>query len=527
MLTRLMPIAVPAISRRDALALLGAMAIAEAAGCGGVEQAAPPGSTTTAAPATPPAERLPYVPLHAMARRLAARGISSLELTQRMLGRIARVDATLDSYATVMTDHALDAARRADRDTAAGRYRGPLHGMPVAVKDLCFTKGVRTMGGLAVRRTFVPDEDATVVARLQAAGAVILGKLNLAEGALAGYNPALGIPLNPWDTSRWPGLSSSGSGVATAAGLCFASIGTDTGGSIRFPAAANGVVGLKPTYGRVSRYGVMELSRTFDHVGPLARRVEDVAIMLDAIAGADANDPTTLDAPSPAAVAALKMPIAGLRIGIDRRFALEGIDPGQASSIDAALKVLTGLGATIVDVQMPNLSGMVAAWMAIVGTEALAAHHDTYPSRAGEYGPYFATVLAGALKTTRAEVQRARRLCARVARDIAAMLASVDVVALPAGGAPAFPISRDTQVGPLEAYHALWDTALPRAGEFTVPMNVAGVPAICLPSGFSPEGLPYSIQFVGPALSEALLCRVAYAYESATDWHTKHPPGFA
>ena len=182
-----------------------------------------------------------------MARRLAAREISSLELTQRMLGRIARVDASLDSYATVMTDHALDAARRADRDIAAGRYRGPLHGMPVAVKDLCFTKGVRTMGGLVVRRLFVPDEDATVVTRLQGAGAVILGKLNTTEGAMAGYNPELGVPLNPWDTSRWPGVSSSGSGVATAAGLCFASIGTDTGGSIRFPASANGVVGLKPT----------------------------------------------------------------------------------------------------------------------------------------------------------------------------------------------------------------------------------------------------------------------------------------
>ena len=514
------------MTRRDALALLGTAAMAQAA-CGGAEPSPATGPAATPAPAPPPAEPLHYLSLAAAARRLAAREISSLELTQRMLGRIARVDASLDSYATVMTDHALDAARRADLDIAAGRYRGPLHGMPVAVKDLCFTKGVRTMGGLAVRRQFVPDEDATVVTRLQGAGAVILGKLNTTEGALAGYNPELGIPLNPWDTSRWPGLSSSGSGVATAAGLCFASIGTDTGGSIRFPASANGVVGLKPTYGRVSRHGVMELSRTFDHVGPLARRAEDVAIMLDAIAGADANDATTLEAPPSDAVAALKTAIAGLRIGIDRRFALEGIDPGQAASIEAALKVLTGLGASIVDVRMPNLSGMLAAWMAIVGTEALAAHRETYPSRAGEYGPYFATVLAGAGKTKRAEVERARRLCARVARDVAAMLASVDAVALPAGGAPAFPISHDTQVGPLEAYHALLDTALPRFAEFTIPMNVAGVPAICLPSGFSPEGLPYSIQFAGAALSEALLCRVAHAYESATDWHTRHPPAFA
>ena len=218
-----------------------------------------------------------------------------------MLDRIATVDRGLKSYATVMREEALAAARAAEQEIRAGRYRGPLHGVPVAVKDLCYTKGVRTMGGTTVRENFVPDVDATVVARLREAGAVLLGKLNLSEGAAAGYNPARDVPLNPWNPDRWPGMSSSGSGVATAAGLCYAAIGTDTGGSIRNPASANGVVGLKPTYGRVSRFGVLAMADSLDHVGPMARSVADVAIMFDAIAGRDPKDPTSLDAPAPQA----------------------------------------------------------------------------------------------------------------------------------------------------------------------------------------------------------------------------------
>ena len=198
-----------------------------------------------------------------------------------------------------MGEEAREAARAAEREIAAGKYRGPLHGVPIGVKDLCYTKGVRTMGGAAVRKDFVPDFDATVVSRLRDAGAVVLGKLNLSEGAAAGYNPALDVPLNPWNRDRWPGMSSSGSGVATAAGLCFAAIGTDTGGSIRNPSSANGVVGLKPTYGRVSRYGVLAMADSLDHVGPMARSVADAAIMFDAIAGHDPKDPTSLDAAAP------------------------------------------------------------------------------------------------------------------------------------------------------------------------------------------------------------------------------------
>jgi amidase len=279
------------ISRRTALGLLGASAAAHVAGCGSGSSTPPTLVATSNA--------VHYLTLVDIGRRIASREVSPVALTERMLDRIRRIDPGLKSYATVMNEGAREAARAAEREIAAGKYRGPLHGVPIAVKDLCYTKGIRTMGGTAVRKDFVPDVDATVVSKLRDAGAVLLGKLNLSEGATAGYNPAFDVPLNPWNLDRWPGMSSSGSGVATAAGLCYAAIGTDTGGSIRNPSSANGVVGLKPTYGRVSRYGVLAMAESLDHVGPMARSVADVAIMFDAIAGRDPKDPTSLDATPP------------------------------------------------------------------------------------------------------------------------------------------------------------------------------------------------------------------------------------
>ena len=325
------------VSRRTALGLLGATAVAQVAGC-------------RSASSTPPAsiaasDAVHFLTLVDIGRRIASREVSPVDLTERMLDRIGRIDPGLKSYATVMSEGAREAARAAEREIAAGKYRGPLHGVPIAVKDLCYTKGIRTMGGTAVRKDFVPDVDATVVSKLRDAGAVLLGKLNLSEGAAAGYNPALDVPLNPWNPDRWPGMSSSGSGVATAAGLCYAAIGTDTGGSIRNPSSANGVVGLKPTYGRVSRYGVLAMSDSLDHVGPMARSVADVAIMFDAIAGRDPKDPTSLDAAAPNAFRDRAQGIRGMRIGLDRDYALTGIDAGQAAAIEAALEVLKGLGA--------------------------------------------------------------------------------------------------------------------------------------------------------------------------------------
>ena len=242
---------------------------------------------------------LHYMTITELAGLIRSGDLSPVEATQAQLDRIVRLDGHLKSYATVMADHAMLQARRAEQEIADGDYRGPLHGVPIAVKDLCFTTGVRTMGGSKVYAEHVPSFDSTVVTRFEAAGAVLLGKLNLTEGAMGGYNPELQIPLNPWDNDRWTGSSSSGSGSATAAGLCYGSLGSDTGGSIRFPAAACGIVGIKPTWGRVSRYGVLALAESLDHVGPMTRSVADAAVILQAIAGYDPNDPTSLSDPVP------------------------------------------------------------------------------------------------------------------------------------------------------------------------------------------------------------------------------------
>jgi amidase len=473
--------------------------------------------------ATASLESSPYMSLRAVAARIASRDVSPVELTRQMLTRIARVDPILKSYATIMADQALRDAVAAEREIGAARYRGPLHGVPVAVKDLCYTAGVRTMGGTAVRRDFVPTVDATVVARLRSAGAVILGKLNLSEGAAAGYNPAFDVPLNPWSHDRWPGMSSSGSGVAIAAGLCFAAIGTDTGGSIRMPSSANGVVGLKPTYGRVSRFGVLAMSPSLDHVGPMAREVGDAAILFDAIAGHDPSDPTSLDAPPPNVLVGLDRGVRGVRIGIDRDYALRGIDGGQAQAIEAALQVMTELGARVVDVRMPDLTGMEAAWVTICSAEMAVAHAATYPSRAQEYGPYLREFLGNGLRVTAEQLAAARRRRVALTEQFSAVLDTVDAMAGPAGGHPAWPITHAIQVGSMATYHQAWGAADPRSAEFMMPMDLAGVPAICVPCGFSADNLPYSIQLTGRRLGENMLCRIAHAYEQATLWHTRHP----
>ncbi|HUK01638.1 MAG TPA: amidase [Steroidobacteraceae bacterium] len=468
-------------------------------------------------------EALHFRSLQTLASQIASSALSPVDVTRYLLDRIARLDGHLKSYATVTAEQALTDARDAEREIRAGKYRGPLHGVPIAVKDLCYTKGVRTMGGTAVRRDLVPTFDSTVVSRLRSAGAVVLGKLNLSEGAAAGYNPAFDVPLNPWNPDRWPGMSSSGSGVALAAGLCFGAIGTDTGGSIRMPSSANGVVGLKPTYGRVSRYGVLAMAESLDHVGPMARRVADAALMLDVIAGPDPRDPTSLEAPPPRAFEQLRRGLRGVRIGLDRDYALKGIDSGQAKAIESAVGVLRDLGAQIVEVRMPDVSRVVETWQPICAHEMAAAHAATFPARAAEYGPYLREFLEQGSRVTPEQLAAASRARQALMQQLNLLLDSVDAMAGPAGGDPAWPITHAIQVGPLAAYHAAWSAAAPRSAEFTMPMDLAGVPAICLPSGFSPDGLPYSVQFTGRRLSEAMLASIAYAYETATPWHKRHP----
>jgi amidase len=437
-----------------------------------------------------------------------------------MLTRIDRVDPQLRSYATVMADQALADARQADAEMRDGSYRGPLHGVPVAVKDLCYTDGVRTMGGTAALAEFVPSYDATVVRKLRDAGAVLIGKLNLTEGAMLGYNPDFDLPVNPWDGSLWAGASSSGSGVATAAGLCFASLGSDTGGSIRFPAMANGIVGLKPTYGRVSRYGVLALAESLDHVGPMTRTVTDAAIVFEAIAGVDPNDPTTIDAPVPDMLGELGRGVEGLRIGYDHSYATDGIDPTLVEAMEAALEVLEGLGAEVVQMTVPELGAAAGAWGAITSYEAAQAHAATFPSRAADYGPYFRELLEAGSSITAEAYADATALRNDFSARFRAALASVDAIACPSGGVP-FAVEPEVHFGDQAAIDA---TVVPNlAARFTFPADFAGTPTITAQCGLSESGVPHTIQFMGAALTEPTLCRLALGLEQATDWHLLHP----
>src|SRR3954447_4052317 len=287
---------------------------------------------------------LHYLGLVEVGRKIQAKELSPVEATKAMLGRIEQLDGKLKSFAYVMADSALAEAAAAEKEIASGKIRGPLHGVPVAVKDLCWAKGAPAAHGMTIHRDFRPTEDATVVARLKEAGAIILGKLQQTEGAYADHHPKIDPPKNPWNADLWPGASSSGSGVATAAGLCFGSLGTDTGGSIRFPSAANGITGLKPTWGRVSRHGVFELAATLDHIGPMARSAADCGAILGVIAGSDRNDPTAVQDRVPNYLAGMTRGLLGLRIGVDHAWNTTGIDATTIEAVSAALATVRDLG---------------------------------------------------------------------------------------------------------------------------------------------------------------------------------------
>ncbi len=447
--------------------------------------------------------------------------LSPVEVAEAQLARIDEIDGRLRAYATVMAESAMAQARAAESELRAGHNRGPLHGVPVAVKDLCFTKGVRTMGGSAVFANHVPDFDSTVVAKFADAGAVLLGKLNLTEGAMGGYNPKLQYPENPWRKNRFPGASSSGSGAATAAGLAYGTLGSDTGGSIRFPAAACGTVGLKPTWGRVSRYGVMNLAESLDHVGPLTRSAADAGAVLQAISGLDPNDPTTLTAPVPDMLEGLGKGVAGLRLGWDEEYASVDMANDYAAAVAEGVSIMEGLGAEIVPVKMPErLREYLDAWPVLCSSEALHAHADTYPSRADEYGPWFRQWLQKGTGYTGADYARANNLRAACNGELRRTFQDIDLLAFP--GAPNEPheVSAELMYGPIPENRDTW------SGRFTQPYDYSGYPTISLPCGLSDSGLPLSLQFAGHPLSEPLLVQAGHAYEQATEWHDLHPPGW-
>jgi amidase len=448
---------------------------------------------------------------------IKARQISPVELTDAMLGRIEAIDPKLHSYATVTPDLARRQAKEAEAEIATGRWRGPLHGIPIGLKDLCFTKDVPTAGGMSLYAGWKPDEDGTVVERLRLAGAVLLGKLQMTEGAYADHHPSIQRPLNPWNADYWAGASSSGSGVATAAGLCFGSLGSDTGGSIRFPSAMNGVTGLKPTWGRVSRHGSFVLSASLDHLGPMTRCAADAAAVLTAIAGLDDKDPTTLPEPVPDYVAGLGAGVLGargLKIGIDPRFNSDGVEPLVATLTAKAGEVFGALGAQIVEITFPDVTAVREAWAPFCAVETALVHRETYPSRKSEYGSTLASFLDLGLQTNPLTLAQAAVERDKFKGKLARFFTGLDLVLMPAMfmGAPTFAqmtLSDAEVIGPLL--------------KFTSPLDMSGSPTITMPCGFTAAGLPIGFQLVGPHLSEDVLLRAGHAFQQATDWHTRHP----
>lgn len=449
--------------------------------------------------------------------------LSPVELTEAYLARIAQLNPRTNAFITVTADLARRQAAVAEREIGRGLYRGPLHGIPYAPKDILATKGIATTNGSKVTAGIVPDDESTITNRLANAGAVLVGKLNLLEfamgsGVVSGFGPA----RNPWDLTRTPAGSSSGSGVAVAAAMVPVSIGTDTGGSIRGPANFCGIVGLKQTYGRVSRHGVTTLAWTMDHAGPMTRTVADAALVLQAIAGHDPLDVSTTTDPVPDYSRALTGDIRGLRIGVPVRFLADGLMAPIEAAYRAALQVLKSLGATLVDVDVPHAQYATAAGWVVAMAEAATFHEQRLRESPGLFDPVVRERLDAARFYPATDYIKAQRVRTLLQHEMAAVFTQCDVMAVPGGDSLPSPLeSADlagTDVKP-------GSTAVRFRGGTTFLGNMTGLPALMLPCGFSagPPALPIGLQLYGRAFDEFTLFRVGHAYEQATEWHTRRP----
>jgi len=453
--------------------------------------------------------------LRGVSEALGRRDVSSVQATEEYLGRIQQHDPVLRSYITVMADQALARAKAADAEFERGRRRGPLHGVPIAVKDLIAVAGVRMTSGSQLYAEHVPTRDAFVTQRLHDAGAVILGKLAMHEWAFG--RPATDGPFptgrNPWDIHRAPAGSSSGSAVAAAAGLCAGALGSDTGGSVRGPAAMTGLVGHKPTYGLVSRSGVLTMCWSLDHVGPMTRSVWDSAALLQSIAGADPDDTSTRGAKVQDYVGGLEAGARGLRLGLLRRFYVDfpGLHDDVRMAALKAFDVLRAEGAMLADVDAPSLDLSTAAWAPFLA-ETYEYHARNLRERPDGYRESLRPrVYMGALVTA-ADYLRAQRLRERFRREVDALFERVDLLVFPGQMTPALRFEDFPMTG-----------LAPASMRYTAPWNLLGLPAVVVPCGFSREGLPLSIQIVGRAFDDATVLRLARAYERVTDWHTRRP----
>jgi amidase len=460
---------------------------------------------------------LHYLDLTEVAHLLQTRALSPIELTEALLRRIETLDRRLHAYVRTTPELALEQARRAQREIQARRYRGPLHGVPIALKDLCYTAGIPTAAGTTIYRDFRPAFDGTVVRRLYDAGAVCLGKLQLTEGAFADHHPAVSVPVNPWHPDHWVGASSSGSGAAAAAGLAYATLGSDTGGSIRFPCAANGVTGIKPTWGRVSRYGSFELAPSLDHIGPMCRTAADCGIVLQAIAGPDPDDPTAAQVPVPEYLAGDSHSLRGVRLGIDERYLTQDVEPAAVACVREAIRVLASLGAEPRSVRMPDVEPVLRDWAPNCAVETAVVHEKTFPSRRAEYGPGLAGFIDSATGVSAAGYQRILLRRRDFAGRLAALMQTVDLLVIPAQNIVSPTIARMATLGQDPA-------ALLALMRFTSPFDMSGSPTLTLPGGFTPRGTPIAFQLVARHWDEALLVRAGRAYQRETDWHRKYPP---
>lgn len=445
---------------------------------------------------------------------------SSLEITQAMLERIEEMGPRYRPYTSILAERALAQAQGLDEELRTGSSRGPLHGVPIGIKDLCDIEGEPTFAGTQfLGKLGSASETSCVVERLEVAGAVILGKLKLTEGAFTSHHPSVDVPINPWCEERWTGISSSGSGVATAAGLAFATLGSDTGGSIRFPSASCGLTGLKPTHGRVPLHGVFPLSTSLDHVGPMTRNVADCAAVFDAIAGGDVRDPGSLwlnaSSQGKSSVVSPSGNAQGVRIGVDRK-ALEVGDEKMAELVIATLDVFRDRGAEIVELELPDTTATLGAWSIICAADVANAHAATFPSRADEYGPDLRGLLelgnsvsGRALAEANATREAYTIALDRLFDDVSAVLTPVIPIPLPA----------NTKLGRADLS--------PERGlllmRFNLPVDMARTPSLTMPCGFTDDGAPVGFQLVARRLHETRLLELGAAYQDATEWHEAHP----
>ena len=464
-----------------------------------------------------------HLSLSEAAALIQARSVSPQELTEDYLRRIERLNPRLNAYVQVTGDRARADARRATDEIASGTYRGILHGVPIGLKDLYDTAGICTAGGARILADRVPERDSTVARKLREAGAVLLGKLNTHELAfgVTTNNPHFGATRNPWNLDAIPGGSSGGSGAAIAAGLAAATTGTDTGGSIRIPASLCGCVGLKPTYGRVSKAGVLPLSWLLDTAGPIARTVEDAAMMLQAMAGYDTDDFSTVPVPVDDYVAALGGGIRGLRLGVPRGYFYERLDEDVRTAVEEALEVLRGLGAEVREVQVPDFGPVIQPAFGVVVAELLELYGEEFRTRP----EYFGADVAGILQQGAPDgvsIAAVLRMMYDLTHAMRGVLTDVDALVTPTTPVAATPIGQD-----VVEYGGTREPVIFAFIRCTFPFNATRLPALSVPCGFTRANLPIGLQIAGRPFDETTVLRIGHAYQQATDWHTRQPADLA